>query len=140
MTLWPQMLADQPADIAYRRLYYYLHKLVDQAIGRILDALDDVGDGRRHHRRVHLGPRRPARRPRRTAAEVVQRVRRGDPRPVSSSRARASQPSPGASPSRPATSTSSRHCSGLAGIDVERPRPTASPSTTPRPTRSPAAT
>ena len=33
----------QPADNAYRRLYYYLHKLVDQAIGRILDALDASG-------------------------------------------------------------------------------------------------
>ncbi len=41
--LWPQMVADQPADIAYRRLYYYLHKLVDQAIGRILDALEASG-------------------------------------------------------------------------------------------------
>jgi hypothetical protein len=29
--------------VAYRRLYYYLHKLVDQAIGRILDALDASG-------------------------------------------------------------------------------------------------
>ena len=37
------MVADQPADNAYRRLYYYLHKLVDQAIGRILDALDASG-------------------------------------------------------------------------------------------------
>ena len=33
----------QPTDNAYRRLYYYLHKLVDQAIGRILDALDASG-------------------------------------------------------------------------------------------------
>jgi arylsulfatase A-like enzyme len=41
--LWPQMVAPQPADGAYRRLYYYLHKLVDQAIGRILDALDASG-------------------------------------------------------------------------------------------------
>jgi arylsulfatase A-like enzyme len=41
--LWPQMVAPQPADVAYRRLYYYLHKLVDQAIGRILDALDASG-------------------------------------------------------------------------------------------------
>ena len=42
-TVWPQMIADQPADLAYRRLYYYLHKLVDQAIGRILDALEASG-------------------------------------------------------------------------------------------------
>lgn len=41
--LWPQMVVAHPADNAYRRLYYYLHKLVDQAIGRILDALDASG-------------------------------------------------------------------------------------------------
>jgi arylsulfatase A-like enzyme len=41
--LWPKMVAPQPPDVAYRRLYYYLHKLVDQAIGRILDALDASG-------------------------------------------------------------------------------------------------
>lgn len=41
--VWPRMVAAQPADVAYRRLYYYLHKLVDQAIGRILDALEASG-------------------------------------------------------------------------------------------------
>jgi arylsulfatase A-like enzyme len=41
--LWPRMVLPQPADVAYRRLYYYLHKLVDQAIGRILDALEASG-------------------------------------------------------------------------------------------------
>ena len=41
--VWPQMVSDQPADVAYRRLYYYLHKVVDQAIGRILDALEASG-------------------------------------------------------------------------------------------------
>ncbi len=40
---WPAMLYDQPADEGYRRLYYYLHKLVDRAIGRILDALEHSG-------------------------------------------------------------------------------------------------
>ena len=40
---WPQMLFEQPTDLAYRRLYYYLHKLVDRTIGRILEALDDAG-------------------------------------------------------------------------------------------------
>ncbi len=40
---WPEMLYEQSADEAYRRLYYYLHKLVDQAIGRILTALEDSG-------------------------------------------------------------------------------------------------
>ncbi len=42
-TIWPQMVAAQPTDAAYRRFYYYLHKLVDQAIGRILDALEASG-------------------------------------------------------------------------------------------------
>ena len=37
------MIAEQPPDLAYRRLYYYLLKVVDQAIGRILDALDGSG-------------------------------------------------------------------------------------------------
>ncbi|MHB1139224.1 MAG: sulfatase-like hydrolase/transferase, partial [Microthrixaceae bacterium] len=41
--VWPQMIAPQPADLAYRRLYYYLMKLVDRAIGRILDALEASG-------------------------------------------------------------------------------------------------
>ena len=41
--LWPQMVAEQPADVAYRRLYYYLQKLVDRAIGRILDSLEASG-------------------------------------------------------------------------------------------------
>lgn len=43
MAVWPRMIAAQPADLAYRQLYYYLHKLVDQAIGRILDALAASG-------------------------------------------------------------------------------------------------
>lgn len=42
-SLWPRMVAPQPADGDYRRLYHYLHKLVDQAIGRILDALEASG-------------------------------------------------------------------------------------------------
>jgi arylsulfatase A-like enzyme len=42
-TLWPVMLYEQTADEAYRRLYYSLHKLVDRAIGRILDALEHSG-------------------------------------------------------------------------------------------------
>jgi len=41
--IWPQMIADQPVDLAYRQLYLYLHKIVDAAIGRILDALDASG-------------------------------------------------------------------------------------------------
>ncbi len=36
---WPRMLYDQPTDLSYRRFYYWLHELVDVAIGRILDAL-----------------------------------------------------------------------------------------------------
>ena len=42
-TVWPTMTAQQPADAAYRRLYYYLHKIVDQAVSRILNALDASG-------------------------------------------------------------------------------------------------
>ncbi|MEI6829032.1 MAG: sulfatase-like hydrolase/transferase [Synechococcaceae cyanobacterium ELA445] len=40
---WPEMVSAQPTDDAYRRLYYYLHKVVDQAIARILDALEMSG-------------------------------------------------------------------------------------------------
>ncbi len=40
---WPQMTYPQEADLAYRRLYYYLHKVVDQAIGRILEGLHESG-------------------------------------------------------------------------------------------------
>ncbi len=40
---WPQMVSPQPTDDAYRRLYYYLHKLVDQAIAHILDSLEASG-------------------------------------------------------------------------------------------------
>lgn len=42
-TIWPQMTVEQPTDLAYRRLYYYLQKLVDRAIGRILDSLEASG-------------------------------------------------------------------------------------------------
>ena len=41
--IWPQMIFETATDLGYRRLYYYLHKLVDQAIARILDALDASG-------------------------------------------------------------------------------------------------
>ncbi len=41
--VWPKMLFDQPTDLAYRRLYYYLHQLVDKAIARILEALAESG-------------------------------------------------------------------------------------------------
>ena len=41
--LWPQLLYPQPADNQYRRLYLWLHQLVDRAIERILGALDDSG-------------------------------------------------------------------------------------------------
>ena len=41
--LWPRMLAPQPTDNDYRRLYHHLHVLVDGAIGRILDALEATG-------------------------------------------------------------------------------------------------
>ncbi len=41
--LWPQMIFETATDSGYRRLYYYLLKLVDQAIGRILTALERSG-------------------------------------------------------------------------------------------------
>jgi hypothetical protein len=41
--IWPQAIAPQATDLSYRKLYYYLHKIVDQAIGRILDALESSG-------------------------------------------------------------------------------------------------
>ncbi len=41
--IWPQMIFQTATDLGYRRLYYYLLKLVDQAIGRILSALESSG-------------------------------------------------------------------------------------------------
>ena len=41
--LWPQMLYEQATDGAYRRLYYSLQKLADQAIARALEALEASG-------------------------------------------------------------------------------------------------
>jgi arylsulfatase A-like enzyme len=38
--VWPQLLYEQAADEAYRQLYLWLHKVVDHAIGRILDRLE----------------------------------------------------------------------------------------------------
>jgi len=40
---WPKMMFDMPADQAHRRLYYYLHEVVDRAIMRVLEALDGSG-------------------------------------------------------------------------------------------------
>ncbi len=37
--VWPTLLYEQPTDEAYRQLYLWLHKVVDHAIGRILDRL-----------------------------------------------------------------------------------------------------
>ena len=41
--IWPQMIFETATDLGYRRLYYYLLKLVDRAIGRILSALQESG-------------------------------------------------------------------------------------------------
>ena len=41
--VWPEMIFATATDLGYRRLYYYLHKLVDQAIGRILESLEASG-------------------------------------------------------------------------------------------------
>ena len=57
--LWPQMIFQTATDLGYRRLYYYLLKLVDQAIGRILESLEASRHEGRDHRRVHLRSRRP---------------------------------------------------------------------------------
>ena len=42
---WPKLLYPQDTDLEYRRLYHFLHTLVDAAIMRILDALHDHGLG-----------------------------------------------------------------------------------------------
>ena len=41
--IWPKMIFETATDLGYRRLYYYLLKLVDRAIGRILAALEQSG-------------------------------------------------------------------------------------------------
>jgi len=41
--VWPKLLYVQDTDLEYRRLYHYLHTLVDAAVMRILDALHDSG-------------------------------------------------------------------------------------------------
>jgi arylsulfatase A-like enzyme len=41
--VWPKMIFESATDLAYRRLYYYLHKVVDEAIGRILESLERSG-------------------------------------------------------------------------------------------------
>ena len=75
--------------------------------------------GRRHHRGLHLGPRRPAGRPRRPRPEVVQRLRRGHPGARRGRR-------PGHPGRRPGVSVPTSHVDlvptllGLAGIDVEQ--------------------
>jgi hypothetical protein len=78
----------QPQIPIYRRFYYYLHKLVDAQVARVLGRLDGVAVPRRHDRRLHLGPRRDARGARRDAPEVAQRLRRDDPRAAADRRAR----------------------------------------------------
>jgi arylsulfatase A-like enzyme len=41
--IWPEMVFATATDLGYRRLYYYLHKLVDRAVGRILESLERSG-------------------------------------------------------------------------------------------------
>jgi arylsulfatase A-like enzyme len=43
MSVWPEAIYPTVTDLGYRRLYYFLHKVVDQAIGRILEALEKSG-------------------------------------------------------------------------------------------------
>lgn len=40
---WPKILYPQPADLAYRRFYHWLHMTVDRAMFRILEGLDRSG-------------------------------------------------------------------------------------------------
>jgi Sulfatase len=42
-SVWWQTMYKQQPDLGYRRFYYYLQKLVDQAIGRILESLAASG-------------------------------------------------------------------------------------------------
>ena len=127
--VWPKMIFESDTDLAYRRLYYYLHKAVDQAIGRILEALRASGHVRRHDHRVHLGPRRPRRRPWRSGPEVVQRLRRG--RRVSRCwyRDRAWTGSTAGSRRPRATSTSSRRSSASPGSTSSGRSPVSRPTT-----------
>ena len=41
--LWPKMVYEQESDPDYRRLYHHLHVLVDGAIARVVEALDEHG-------------------------------------------------------------------------------------------------
>jgi arylsulfatase A-like enzyme len=41
--LWPKITYEQEADGEYRRLYYHLQQLVDRAIARLLESLDEHG-------------------------------------------------------------------------------------------------
>ena len=107
-------------DLGYRRLYYYLHQLVDAAIARILDRSRAERHGRRNRRRPHVRPRRSGGRPWWPGPEVVQRLRRGRPGPVAWRQDRASRRAVRACPSPPATSTSIPTLLGLAGIDPEQ--------------------
>ena len=41
--LWPKMIFESDTDLAYRRLYYYLQKVVRPVIRRIFEALEASG-------------------------------------------------------------------------------------------------
>ena len=102
----------------YRDLYYRLHAEVDGPIDRVRRAVTDARIGARRDR-AHLRPRRPARRPRRAAPEVVQPLRRGHPRSVldRADRRRRRPPARSSTTRRRRTSTSCPRCSRAAGID-----------------------
>ena len=139
LKLWPKMVAEQPIDVAYRRLYYYLHKLVDQAIGRILQALDDSGmaddtivvftSDHGDLLGAHGGMQQKS----------GQRVRRGSPLFRCSSKDQESFPRPvGDHPHQPRRPHS--HSLGPRRHRRRNGRPHSWPSITPRPTRSPVET
>ncbi len=131
--VWPKVTYEQSADIAYRRLYYYLHQVVDEAIARILKALHDAGLAddtivvlTSDHGDL-VGAHGGIMQKWYNAYEEAIHVPSVVPAPAWRHR-------PAGSPSRPATSTCFRRCSGSPASTSSAPPPE-SRSTTTRPSR-----
>ena len=77
---WGKMLAPQPWIETHRKFYYQLQGTVDAELAKVLDALRGYEGVREHDRGLQLRPRRHARRSRRYAPEVAQRLRGDDAR------------------------------------------------------------